>query len=231
MKVKSILCFALIGSINLCHALTSPINGTYVATTFGMTYDSPIENVLLPLQSEYTGNNNVVAITGIYPSFGGNFGLMVGRRFKDRYRLELEFATAYSTLKDVKYTVSATPTGTDVRGYISTFGSLIVNGFIDLFPSDGDFKRASPYFGLGAGSAYIATKIEAYNGDTFVATLQKIKKSTSITQAIFGISYFLDDYTWMGVDYRVQRYGKIEELGDSFMQHNINLTANFTLDN
>lgn len=231
MKLKTTLGLALLSSINFCYALTSPINGTYVGVTFGPNYTTPFENVNLPIQSEYASNTDgIITITNIYPSYGGDLGLMVGRRFKDRYRLELEFASTYSVLNTIKYITTTTPTSDNVKGYVSTYGSLFVNGFVDLFPSN-DFKRASPYFGLGYGQAYVVTKADMYNGDVFVDTVLKVKKSTTVAQAIVGVSYFLDDYTWLGVDGRVQRYSKIEQLGDSFTQYNINFTVNFTLDN
>ncbi len=210
-------------------ALTQPINGTYVGFTIGPSYIPPMENLLLPLESTIRGNDNVLSITAIYPSIGGNLGMQVGRRFNERYRLEAEFLTAYSTITKLTTIVSGT-SSSSIHGYISTFGAFMVNAYVDLIPSKGDYHRASPYFGIGVGQAYVAVKAEAYDDDTFITNLLKVKQSTSVVQAVFGSSFFLDDYTSLGVEYRMQKYGEMEALGGGYTQHNINITMKFMLD-
>ena len=47
-------------------------------------------------------------------------------------------------------------------------------------------------------------------------------------QAIVGINYFIDSYTFIGLDYRFQQYGKIDALDKGFTKQNLNITMNFS---
>lgn len=221
----------LIGCLSLAlspitYALESPINGTYIGMTFGTTYIPPIQDINSSLNSTILSDATLLTIT---PSIGADFGFQIGRRFNDRYRIETEFLGAYAGLREITFSTSDT-TGYNVEGYISTYLSLFLNAYIDLLPSKGDYRATSPYFGIGIGKAYTVLQTELHLNDSYVGNIVKSKESVSVVQAIFGISYFLDDYTSMGIDFRLQKYGQLSYTGQSYYQNALNFTVKTTLE-
>lgn len=148
----------------------------------------------------------------IMASIGGQ----VGYRWCDNFRLELEgiynnSPFSYLRLNDV--TIHSPDTSTELRlkGQ-SQSGVGTFNIFYDFF---GDYSsNAVPYIGVGIGYAYIVGQIEFYYNDVllsdqfFDTTGIDIDRPTSRSksglagQAIAGISYYLDDFSYFALDGR-----------------------------
>lgn len=112
-----------------------------------------------------------------------------------------------------------------------TYGLL--NAFWDFYSDEPD-SYFSPYLGIGLGVASIK------NSSNFINTINLYSHGHSIigngtaAQGIIGVSYYMDDFTWAGMDYRyltTKLKADLEnELGANLPTRNYTLnTLNFTI--
>jgi opacity protein-like surface antigen len=83
-------------------------------------------------------------------------------------------------------------------------GFLMLNGYYDFYtPSEDDLSPLIPYVGLGLGYAYVENNIQFYYDNTQLTVGNIVEKYTKPAgQVIIGTSYFLDDLTSFGLDFR-----------------------------
>jgi len=166
----------------------------------------------------------------IMASIGGQ----AGYRWCDNYRFEGELIfnnSPYSYLRLGDVTIHSPSTSTELRlkgqsqSVIGTF-----NVFYDVFA---DFSsNVVPYLGLGLGYGYVSNKINFYYNDellryqvdleNIVGVTPEIKtKSGLVGQAIVGISYYMDDFSYFALDGRYLVSGT-----QSVIQQQIHQTTN-----
>jgi hypothetical protein len=147
----------------------------------------------------------------------GQIGGQIGYRFCDNYRVEFEAIynnSPYSYLRFQNVTIHSPDTSPNLRMKGQTqSGVAIFNAYYDLF---GDYSsKAVPYIGGGIGFAYIVNNIDFYYNDVklgtnlqnflqenFGVTLDGTSRSGLVGQGIGGISYYLDDYFYVALDFR-----------------------------
>ncbi|WP_133138570.1 outer membrane protein [Legionella genomosp. 1] len=204
-------------------AAVNPLPGWYVGLFGGGGYTQPIKFTVAP---------NVL-LTGTYPYYisptnldlsykgMGNAGGQIGYRCS-KFRFEGEVVYNYSGYKKLQvqnatfgtYTVPSFSNSYvfHLNGETSMVSGL-VNVYYDFFTPDGDVTWM-PYVGLGIGYSYIENNIKFYynNQQVFPVTGSELGKengSSSIAQAILGVSYLLDDFTSIGTDLRFMRTGNV----------------------
>jgi len=113
----------------------------------------------------------------------------------------------------------------------STAAIYALFNFYYDFVTYGNEDRVVPYLGLGLGGARIK------NSSNFTNTVQMTSAGSSVNtngvaaQGILGVSYYLDDFTWAGMDYRYLSANSV----NNFMQgrytiNTINFNINFSFD-
>jgi len=183
----------------------------------------------------------------------GNIGGQVGYRFMENFRAEMQIfgnSNNYSKLTLGPFTYAGdvypaivigspkTSTGLRMKGSTTT-GAFMVNGFYDFYtPGGSDF---SPYLGLGVGYAHIMDKLKFYYNNVYVSgttlkssanapnvyvsgTTLKSSANAPAVQAIIGAGYFMDDFTWVGLDYRYFTTKTIQDRGSRLQINTINLS-------
>lgn len=101
-----------------------------------------------------------------------------------------------------------------IQGDTNT-GAFMLNFIYDFFTanSNGDgYNKVVPFLGVGIGYAYVQNAMQIYRGTTVdpandpypnrevFDVLQQ--RFIYAGQAMGGISYFIDDFTWIGIDVR-----------------------------
>lgn len=120
------------------------------------------------------------------------------------------------------------------------FGAAFLNLFYDFFDEDND-PTWVPYVGLGIGYAYVQDKLSITYPITIttppVSTTTSVQRltvkdstSTPIAQAIIGISYFYNDDTSFGMDYRYLTTRTIDSLDARLKVHTLNFNFNYSFD-
>jgi len=223
--VKSILKTSLaifMALTNSAYAL-NPVQGWYGGIFIGGSYSPAIDFSVVDFTQFFSTTtplpSSAIPLTKVsgslkYSGFG-NIGGQFGYRM-DQFRLEGEFvynSSPYHEITIGDYTFVAKKSGKGFRynGNTNT-AALFFNGFWDIYclwPQ----SNAVPYLGLGIGYSNIQDTFKLYyegtqvtNGKTTHKT-QLLDKQTSsanlaIGQAIAGLSYFMDDYTTFGLDFR-----------------------------
>ncbi len=107
-----------------------------------------------------------------------------------------------------------TTSNTNVQGDTNT-GALMLNVIYDLLtinPNSDGYNKISPFVGAGAGYAFVQNAMQIYRRTTIdpandpypnrevVNILQQ--RYIYAGQAMVGINYFMDDFTWFGIDFR-----------------------------
>jgi opacity protein-like surface antigen len=231
--MKSYLKYSLLGL-----ALTSgasiaanPMNGIYGGLIVGGSY-SPKTNIifnapLTPTGSTCSSGANCSAAFGklSYSGFG-NIGGQIGVRM-NQFRVELEPIVNYNpyqkiTVGTTKYNSPKSSAGLRLKGDTTT-AALMVNGFYDFFTPNG--SNFAPYLGAGVGYAYVDNSLRFYcNNQTIACTKYSKSQSSAAVQGILGAAYFMDDFTWFGLDYRYITTQKINVLDSRLQIHTINLS-------
>ncbi len=62
------------------------------------------------------------------------------------------------------------------------------------------------------------------NNATIQCTTWSKTEGTTAVQGIIGGSYFLDDFTWFGLDYRYMVTQKVDRLNSSLQMHTLNFS-------
>lgn len=188
------------------HAV-NPATGWYGGLIAGANYAANLPfnylNTSGELEAGQLGHN-------IMASIGGQ----VGYRWCDNYRAEAEFIFnnspySYLRLGDVSIHSPKSSTGLRMNGKTDS-GIATINLFYDVFA---DFSsNVVPYFGIGAGYAYLKSDIKFYLNDVQVtadnyenvvgAIPSNKSKSAPVGQAILGLSYYMDDFSYFALDAR-----------------------------
>ncbi|MBA2648770.1 MAG: outer membrane beta-barrel protein [Legionella sp.] len=253
--MKPLCRFLILSSLmfqSFAYAL-DPINGFYGGGLAEISH-SPSKYMLIVPNTVLVGtvNNNPV---------GGGGGGMFGYRFHN-FRAEAEVLFNYNSAKNLAIgscrllspnvltpidVVTGTCTEdsfevnkTGFKGHTTALYGLI-NGFYDIYTHESTCNII-PYVGLGFGGARIQNNIKLINTVTPivtpVSTKMKASTTTSAAQGILGVSTFLDDFTWIGMDYRYLTTGALKaqnnfmlENNSRYALHTLNFFINFSFDN
>ncbi len=181
-----------------------------------------------------------------YQPVGGGGGVVLGYRV-NKFRVEGELL--YNTISYKNLTIGScvlqSPNTTSPIGYCpqdhfqrdtigfkgSTTGMYgMFNGFFDFVTYEGE-NSLVPYIGLGIGGAHIQNKREFVNILTTVSRSHSDSSSSAAAQGILGISYYLDDFTWMGMDYRYLSTNSLDDFNQSrYALNTLNFYVDFSFD-
>lgn len=238
--MKQFLSFGFISSIAFSSSLfaLNPIPGAYG----GMMAQVSRGPSTRPI--DFNHDNLSFLGTVNYSQLGGGGGAFVGYRIQN-VRLEGEILynrVSYSSLKIGSCTLQSptveTPTGhcpqdhfqQDRVGFNGSTATLygLFNGYYDFF-SYGSENTVIPYLGLGIGQARIK------NSSNFVNTTTQASRGGSSTisslaaQGILGVSFYIDDYTWAGIDYRYLTTNGLTDFGNGrYGISTLNFNINFS---
>ncbi|KTD62045.1 outer membrane protein [Legionella spiritensis] len=197
------------------------------------TYN-PIPPLVSPLPATVTDNIGEIAY-----SVGGNVGGQLGYRWK-KFRFEGELMFNMNQLSSVNYDSYSfkdhtTPDGFRMKGSTYFIAGLF-NAYYELY-KEGSDANFVPYVGLGIGFAKLNSNMKLYN--TYVNNVYAKKSAVAeftdnsgapIVQGIIGASYFLDDFTSIGVDFRYLKTNMISSLGASLEVPTFNISFISSLD-
>ncbi|MFA6302288.1 MAG: outer membrane beta-barrel protein [Legionella sp.] len=204
-----------------------PIQGWYIGMLAGVSigpseysrnFSVTLPEQALPFEGTATINNNVA---------GGGIGAVVGYRFQP-IRAEAEVYYNYTSTRNLiidrctyESPTVGTPTGicpppnAPVGSGVGFNGSTgvtyaLVNFYYDWFNiSEDPDNPVIPYLGLGIGGARVKNGVNFVNDLTIRSIGGTTTSNVAAGQFIVGISYFMDDYAWFGVDYRYLSTGTI----------------------
>lgn len=177
-----------------------PVQGWYGGILLGANY-TPSTNFSFP--SNPSGLPVSGALNyGLMGDIGGQFGYRV-----NNFRMEGQFFYNNSPYKSLElngvtiFAPSVNTTGYRVEGS-TDLGAVMFNGYYDFFTDDTS-KSLIPYVGVGVGYAYVSNKFNLYYQEVAIDNAQiKSHVSTAAGEVIVGASYFLDDFTFFGLDAR-----------------------------
>jgi opacity protein-like surface antigen len=227
----------------------NPVQGLYLGLIGEMSKGpSTHEEVFIESGAIFTGtvNNNPI---------GGGGGLVLGYRY-NQFRIEAEglynligsdtMAISNCTLQSPTV-LTPTPYDSSIcsqdnfyenrlgfNGSVSVIYGLI-NVVYDIIDYESD-KNIFPYVGAGIGFAslknqvnFVQTVIPPNNSPNSHGTSTLF--SSTAAQAILGVGYFMDDYTWAGIDYRYLTINTLENYGNSrYAINSINFNVNLSFD-
>ncbi|MFI4962626.1 MAG: hypothetical protein ACHP6H_02070 [Legionellales bacterium] len=262
--MKPLIRFTLIAGLILSDAAfaTNPIPGWYGGIMAGINrgpsgYTRTFTGTVPP-------DTSPIVITGTVNSslVGGAGGALAGYRI-NQFRVEGELYYNYlssATLSLPNCTLLSpnieTPTGTcgsvltglglGFNGSSNAFFALI-NGYYDFINYDED-GTVIPYIGFGIGGVNQVNRVNFVDTITNQSIGGKVSANTYAAQLILGLSYYLDDYAWIGTDLRyltsgsinnqkhalTTPYGEITSFGGSNSRYGligINFNINFSFDN
>jgi hypothetical protein len=234
-------------------ALDNPVEGFYTGILAGISHGPASNQVAFSEPFQGSTMNFVGKVT--YSSVGGGGGAVLGYKLS-HFRLEGElFYNRISTgpLKVGSCTLEhpsiLSPTGDCPRGTYDDFrvkgeaysGSSaavygMVNFYYDFFTPNSSTNTV-PYVGLGVGRAQVR------NFSNFIYTnLRGASHGSNITttatalQGILGVSYFMDDFTWIGMDLRYSTTKNLPQIQDAVVASkqyaltSLNFNVNFAFD-
>ncbi len=199
------------------------MNRVFKLVLFILCLTTPIAFALNPVQDWYAGmiigGNYTPSIkfNGVLSKFNKyeegkltysnliDIGGQVGYRVENT-RLELEGLFNNSpyngiTIGNTFINASNTSSTLAIQGYTNTY-AIMVNGYYDAFGLF-DWENVVPYAGIGVGGSYVSSTIEFYYDETAITQTQRTSHDyLFILQGIIGLSYFLDDFTSFGLDFR-----------------------------
>ena len=206
-------------------------------------------------QVYFREDNQIFHGTVGYSIISGGAGFMLGYKYK-HLRGEGQFLfnrISTGPLKVGSCTIESpdvtTPTGVcagydhfaaKALGYQGN--STAVYGLFNTiwdFYSEDDHSDFAPYLGIGAGLAQIKNGSSFVNTNTDYSHGQVIKTSGIAYQGIFGLSYFMDSFTWCSLDYRFlttsRKPDKTNDLSSmvtskSYLLNTFSLTINAAFD-
>ena len=231
-------------------ALDNPVDGFYVGILAGISHGPTSDQVIFHEDGMlFTGT---VSYSNVGAFGGATFGYKLSH-----FRAEGElFYNRFSTgpLKVGTCTIQnrniASPTGICTPGTYDSFeangegysgSSTATYGMINLyydFFTPNSHTNVVPYFGIGLGEARIR------NFSDFVYTTSpdlyshgsNVTYTTPAAQGILGASYFMDDFTWAGLDLRYNTTKNSHQAADTSVQHkkytvtSLNFNINFAFD-
>lgn len=201
----------------------NPVEGFYGGFMFGGSYVPSVDFIVM------NPFNDSIAIGNMGYRVSGNAGLQLGYRI-NKFRVEAE--GNYNTNNYSKLTVNGvvinsqhTATGLSLGGRTIVISGFL-NGYYDFYSNDSE-SNIVPYLGLGLGYATLRNSID-FSFDNVLIVSEKSNNSESgyALQLIVGVSYFIDDFTAFGMDYRYISTNAISAFNDQ--RYNIN-TLNFNI--
>jgi opacity protein-like surface antigen len=204
-KIK--LGLALSSLVSMPIYALNPVQGWYAGVILGASY-MPAITIEVPVTTKTAlatyGINTAKTSASISHNVLGNIGGQVGYRCNN-FRLEIEGLynnNPLDVLRIGSYRVESPSTSATLRLNGETaVGAGLVNGYYDFFSPDGS-SNIVPYVGVGAGYAYVRSQIEFYYNNVLISNELSNSNSSIVGQGIIGVSYFLDDFTAMAVDFR-----------------------------
>ncbi len=194
----------------------NPVPGWYAGILLGASY-VPTINLTIPASLTSTG----ITTGSLSHNVLGNIGGQMGYRCNN-LRIEIEGLYNNNPLNVLKVggvTVNSPGTSDGLRlSGDTTTGAGFANGYYDFFSPDGS-SNLVPYIGFGAGYAYVKSQVQFFYANALVGE-GDLSTSTSgiVGQAILGMSYFLDDFTTFGLDFRYFTSAKTLEVTNSRIQ-------------
>lgn len=219
---KSLLAGALTALLCNQASALNPTQGLYGGIELGGSYTP---NVNFYFSNPLTGLDDYGSLK--YKVFG-NIGGEIGYRI-DHVRLEIEPWVNYnnfSTLDLGEYVIrsSNNSPGLYMKGGTTIFAGMF-NAFYDFYTEGGD-SGFSPYAGLGIGYAYIQNSVQFYYNNAAITSSYTASESSAAVQGIVGLGYFLDDFTWFGLDYRYFTTRNIGVLDARMQVNSVNVSFN-----
>lgn len=219
--MKQLIKFSLISGLVLSSSVygayaSDPVQGFYLGLLGEISHISNINASFVVNQTPYNGQISVGPV-------GGGAGGAIGYKVQS-FRFEGELlvnANSFGELKVGNCTLIS-PNVVGPQGICNAFLSYngigfkgtsvgiygLFNAYYDFLPGPGSDRKAIPYIGLGLGFTQIKNTIQFQNNqyapaDAFqVSVSQSMSKSGVAGQGILGVSYYLDDYAVVGVDFR-----------------------------
>lgn len=220
--MKQLIKFSLLSSLVLSSSVyasayaSDPVQGFYLGLLGEISHISNIDATVIVNQNPYMGTISVGPV-------GGGAGGAIGYKVQS-FRFEGELlvnANSFGELKVGTCTLispavlgprGACPTVVQTNGLGFKGTSLgiygLFNAYYDFLPGPSSDRKVIPYIGLGLGYAQIKNTIQIQNNQYVFAGLTPISVSSSVSksgvagQGILGVSYYLDDYAVVGVDFR-----------------------------
>jgi len=182
-----------------------------------------------------------------YNTLGGGGGAVLGYRIQ-KFRVEGEILynrIAYDTLTVGSCIIQSpnvlTPIGVcpqdafqkDALGFNGSSSAIygLFNGYFDFVTYESD-NYIVPYVGLGIGGAKVKNSRNFVNTNTLASRGNSNTSTSAAVQGILGISFYLDDFTWAGMDYRYLTTNSLEDFGNKrYAVNTLNFNLNFSFDN
>lgn len=238
----------------------NPIQGWYVGVLAGAshgpgsyvsTFDTseiPFPNIYYPLPNPFP--NGLLTGTVNNNNIGGGGGAGLGFRMQN-FRVEGELFYNYITTKSfqtgdctLQKPYLETPIGV-CNGVNTLFKSVfagfngntsaiygLVNTYYDFMSYDSE-KYLVPYVGIGIGGVRLTKNYTLSNTLSTISVSVSDTATAAAAQGIVGFSYYLDDYAWLGMDYRYLTTRAITTFNNEskYTLNMININANFSFDN
>ncbi|HRD71096.1 MAG TPA: outer membrane beta-barrel protein [Legionella sp.] len=223
----------------------NPVQGFYVGLLGTISHGPSSDEIMVrpnPFGTKVIG-------TVDYSSVSGGGGGVLGYKYS-HFRVEGEIF--YNSISTGPLTVGSctlessnilTPTGVCPRPEYETFVSQalgyngksnalygLVNAYWDFFSYEGE-TMVVPYLGAGIGQARIRNTNNFTNTYTFNSKEYTESNTSGAYQGIVGLSYYMDDYAWIGMDYRYLSTKALPEFQDRrYALHTLNFNVNFAFD-
>ncbi|MCC5791519.1 MAG: outer membrane beta-barrel protein [Legionellaceae bacterium] len=204
------------------------VNGWYAGLT-GIISRTPSTNF-----NVFSADNTLSAPGRINYSIGGGLAGQLGYRC-NHWRVEVEALGNYNEINElrigdliIKKKTKNMFEGTTLRGR-TIAGAGLINGIFD-FNSAQSIGDVSPYVGLGIGYVHLSSQIRFFEDDIEIGNALNTTDNHVIGQGILGISYALDNYTMIGIDFRYLSSNKQKNSDDRYQLQTINLLFNVAFD-
>ncbi|MFI4918001.1 MAG: outer membrane protein [Legionellales bacterium] len=188
----------------------NPMQGPYAGVLVEISHGST------NYQTQYINNGTTYSGAVDSNPIGGGGGANLGFRIQN-FRIEAEALYNYNgtssvTVGDctIRSPKTSTPSGTcpaaltnaalGFNGSTTTMYGF-VNGYYD-FLTYGNDAITVPYLGIGLGGARVRNSVNFVNTNTSASIGNSVYKTSTAIQGIMGLSFFIDDYAWLGIDYR-----------------------------
>lgn len=241
--MKQFIQLGLISTLALSHSVfaVNPVQGLY-GSIFGEVSHGPSDHTI-----HFTRDNMALVGTVKSNPLGGGGGAALGYRIQ-QFRLEGELLynrIAYDTLTIGSCVLQSpnvlTPVGTcpqdgyqrDAVGFNGSTAAFygFFNGYYDFVTYEGEASFV-PYVGLGIGGAQVKNSRNFVNTNTLASRGNSSTSTSAAMQGILGVSFYLDDFTWAGMDYRYVTTNNLQDFGNTrYAINTLNFNINFSFDN
>lgn len=161
---------------------------------------------------------------------GGGGSIELGYRC-NKFRFELEGLFNYNAFHQItmgKYTFTSGKDANLSFNGDTYYPAGFFNILYELYAEGTNKTNWAPYVGVGVGYGGIYNVFNlTYQGSTFY-TYSK-HHSVLMGQAIAGLGYFMDDYTFVGLDYRYVGSQKYGDLNLTLKDNTVNVSFTFAL--